>query len=225
MDTGLGDVANPSMRDSILDALTTYGDLCKHALHPYSCGFKQDPSNANLLSKKIRAPDGTVKTVQIKLIDATLDAHAEADFLASFSDDAVFYLGHSRSGGGPDFNPPRLLANGDRDYAWYRRNQPGFRAIETTLANSKDHPKLLALLSCDSGKHFSERLHQLAPETALIVSQAEVEFLEQEHSLIGAIDGLLGAKCHDDFVKDLQFVDLSSGKDPAGILQLIGFFE
>jgi hypothetical protein len=236
MDTGWGDAANGSMRRSITDTLTVDGDVCRDSLHPHACGFNS--GNPNLLTKKIRGPDGAVKTIQIRFVDAINEAasenssqtqvtsDAETEFLTSLNhDDVLFYLGHSRDGGGPDFNPPKLLANGDRNYAWYKRNQPGFKAIEDALAKSKEHTKLLALLSCDSGMHFAERIKELAPETALIVSEAEVEFIEQEHSLIGAIDGLLGMKCRDDFMKDLQFVDVTSGKNPAGILQLIGFFE
>jgi hypothetical protein len=237
MDTGWGsDTANGSMRSSITDTFTADGEVCRDSLHPHACGFKQDPSNPNLLVKKMRGPDGAIKTIQIRYVDAVLEATsgseekvnagAEAEFLTSLThDDVVFYLGHSRDGGGPDFNPPRLLASGDRDYAWYKRHQPGFGAIKTALASSKEHTKLLALLSCDSGKHFSEELQELAPDTALIVSEAEVEFIEQEHSLLGGVDGLLGTKCREDFMKDLQFVDVTSGKNPAGILQLIGFFD
>lgn len=235
MDTGWGsDTANNSMRSTLVEKFTSYNDLCRQSSQPYACDFRQAPGNPSLFVKKIRGPDGKQKTVQIQFVDAISSSgsqvqasdQAEEEFLSSLSQsDAVFYLGHSRAGGGPDFNPPRLLPNGDRDYAWYKRHEPGFHAVELALSQSTEHTKLLGLLSCDSGGHFSEELHHLAPETALIVSEAEVEFEEQQNSLIGAIDGLLGMKCHDDFVKNLQFVDLSSGKNPNGILQLVGFFQ
>jgi hypothetical protein len=231
MDTAHGDTANGSVEESIVSDITFDAELCKQATHRYACGFHRDPGNPRSFIKKVRAPDGSVKTLRLNIISAITEgkpqaqasADAERDFLSSLNtDEVVIYIGHSRDGGGPDFNPPRLLANGEHDYAWYRAHRPGFLAIEHELTHSKNHPQLLALLSCSTGQHFAKSLKVVAPDMGMIVSETEEEFLEQVQSLNGTLDGLIGMKCHDSFMKDIQSVDLSSNETTR--LDLIGFF-
>jgi hypothetical protein len=130
------------------------------------CGFKAEPQNADRLSKAladgrefvIRVHDG-VKGVRDDLNrndpgQERLTGQMNEKFKKALREsEAVFYIGHSRDGGGPDFGPPKLLANGHTDYEWYRKNRPGLRMIEESM--SKGHPEFYGSFSCDSLNHFS----------------------------------------------------------------------
>lgn len=84
-------------------------------------------------------------------------ARVRAEFLRSFADtDALFYVGHSRFGAGPDFAPPRLRPSGAVDAAFYR-SQRGASAREvSTAAVSSRRWSSFEVISCDSEEHFRE---------------------------------------------------------------------
>jgi hypothetical protein len=135
------------------------------------CGFKADPKDANHLGKTF--PDGRKISVNVHSSaigdrdDLNRNNPAQASRTALMNEkfkkslqntEAVFYLGHSRDGGGPDFGPPRLTANGHTDYAWYRKNKPGLKMIEENMSNGK--PEFYGSFSCDSMKHFAEPIRK-----------------------------------------------------------------
>jgi hypothetical protein len=138
---------------------------------PEPCGFKADPKNADRLSKTL--PDGKKVVVNVHnsahgIRDDLNRNHPDQQKItnrmnekfkkALRENEAVFYIGHSRDGGGPDFGPPRLLANGHTDYAWYRKNRPGLKMIQESM--SKSHPELYGSFSCDSLNHFSNPIRK-----------------------------------------------------------------
>ena len=130
------------------------------------CGFKADPKNADRLNKTMA--DG--RKVQVSLHTSAVSnrddlnrknpdqakrtAKMNEKFKSALqNNESVFYIGHSRDGGGPDFGPPRILSNGHTDYAWYRKNRPGLKMIKENMR--KSHPELYGSFSCDSLNHFA----------------------------------------------------------------------
>lgn len=96
-------------------------------------------------------------------------AAAESAFHRALGDsDLVIYVGHSRLGGGPDFNPPRLGADGDVNYPVYQRERRGIRALTQALRRANGKNGALAVLSCDSADLFSRELQAASPSRSLL---------------------------------------------------------
>lgn len=154
-----------------------------------ACEFERDKSDLNFLMKRIKTSTGEPQVIRLQITasaagpddddnrnnpyQSKLSAMSRRNFLEGLrSAEAVFYVGHSRDGGGPDFSPPRLLKNKHVDYVWYRKNQPGLRIL---LKNLRIHKKIkrspfkLGLLSCASTQHFEKRI-QSATEKAQMVT-------------------------------------------------------
>ena len=84
-------------------------------------------------------------------------AYAQKAFVEMIQDgDVVFYFGHSRKGGGPDFSPPMLTKDGKVDYGIYQKKKAGIGLLKQTLSGSK--VDLLGLYACDSEKNFASEL-------------------------------------------------------------------
>jgi hypothetical protein len=139
------------------------------------CGFRADPANADLIKKT--KPDGNEVIVQIhssalsdrddlnrKNPDQKKKTEAmNARFKSALkSNEAVFYIGHSRAGGGPDFGPPQTLPDGHTDYDWYQKHRPGLKMIEESM--SPGQPDFYGSFSCDSLKHFTTPIRKVNPD-------------------------------------------------------------
>jgi hypothetical protein len=139
------------------------------------CGFRADPKNANLLGKSLAGG----KKIAVKIHSSALSdrddlnrknpkqaehtkAMNEKFKKALSSSETVFYMGHSRDGGGPDFGPPVLDAKGHTDYAWYRKHKPGLKMIQENMR--KGQPELYGSFSCDSLKHFAAPVRKVNPD-------------------------------------------------------------
>jgi len=120
--------------------------------------------------------------------------------------DAVFYEGHSRDGGGPDFFPPNMNQKGRIDYSWYKTNQPGLKLMTTSLQRAKSAPLLLGLFSCASDAHFTETLSQILEQnpyetshkTSLILSSRLIDASSARGSLFRSLESLLNFECVND---------------------------
>lgn len=78
---------------------------------------------------------------------------AREDFFASLErGERTVYIGHARYGGGPDFSPPRLRANGHTDVGFYQSNRASLRELEQRLPGSAS--PFLGIFACDSDAHF-----------------------------------------------------------------------
>jgi hypothetical protein len=187
----------------------------------FACGFHRDGDDADLLSKEIIGPDGNPRTVNIRITNSSVgpddnenrenlfqrwqSRHSQKNFLQGLrSADVVFYNGHSRDGGGPDFSPPRLRSNDHVDYAWYIRNKPGVQNMIEALRESDEAPKALGLFSCVSDKHFARQIWQIAPATALITSRKLLYYADAIASSLGALNAILGMWCEPAFEKSIQ---------------------
>jgi hypothetical protein len=119
--------------------------------------------------------------------------------------DAIFYLGHSRNGGGPDFKPPILMSGQNKvNYeGYYKPQRPGYKMMMSALSVLRK-PSIIGLMSCDPRDHFVESLRNAAPQTGVISSTAVVTIDEVYTALIGGVDALLRGQCQKTFYKSLR---------------------
>jgi len=111
--------------------------------------------------------------------------------------DVVFYVGHSRNGGGPDFYPPHLTTAGLVEYPWYEKNAPGVPFLVQAL-NTRVQGKLqmLGLMSCSSQSHFLSAIKTAAGSKVGIISSLNlVGDNQMSGSTLGAIHGILQFSC------------------------------
>jgi hypothetical protein len=113
--------------------------------------------------------------------------------------DIVIYNGHSRDGGGPDFNPPKTIPGGHVNYDWYQAHTPGLNMVLDGLVPGSGHPKVLGLFSCVSGKHFSQRVIEREPSMGLVTSEELLYYSDALANSVGAINALLGFWCKEPF--------------------------
>ncbi len=165
----------------ILQKLTTN---CSASSSNQACGFERDLSDANLLTRKVK---NQVFRIRITASSAGADdldnrKNAYQKYLTQISENnfiyglrttpVVFYVGHSRDGGGPDFSPPRLLVkNNHVDYNYYRKHQPGFKKLLESLSQKQKAQDLsLGLFSCDSTKHFEEKIRRHSTSVKILTT-------------------------------------------------------
>ena len=168
------------------------------ALGRFACGFKQDPDDADLMTKtvSIMGPDGDLRTrvVRLNIHDSSVTDNeltnrttqgeqqdAKTAEAQKFFDDGlkqsdiVFYVGHARDGGGPDFAPP-VVNNIHRPHrlSLVSRASPRNRFDEQRSARcGARSPKVLGIFACYAQTHFLDWLRALAPKTGLILSGQE----------------------------------------------------
>lgn len=122
--------------------------------------------------------------------------------------DWVFYMGHARNGGGPDFNPPRLTSAGKPDYyGYYRKAFPGLTRMMSELKASSNKDVLMGIFACDSKLHFHRRLSAQNKNQRMILTlggEGMLHYLDTLMVSLGYIEGLLRGSCGsqlDDFAR------------------------
>ncbi|HSI63537.1 MAG TPA: hypothetical protein VLE43_10470 [Candidatus Saccharimonadia bacterium] len=122
-------------------------------------------------------------------MDFTKKACAEAE--------VMIYVGHSRSGGGPDTYPPetRPAAGGvsTTDFSYYKRNRPGMQALGPYLRKRESTPKLVSWTGCLSDEHFrqwfGECFAKKSHETGVILSTRLTSYTPWENAVQGYDEG------------------------------------
>jgi hypothetical protein len=123
--------------------------------------------------------------------------------------DMVFYEGHSRDGGGPDFAPPRQNRAGTVDYSWYHANKPGLKYLLSNLDTAQKKPMTVGLFSCASRTHFLKKLKQHSPNSKLILSTKVVEAGKTKLGLLKTLESVLNFECDGDLkarIRESSFV-------------------
>lgn len=185
------------------------------------CGFKRSEDDADVLEKSVKGPSGARHTVRLRIVASAYSASdrinrafvkeqeeksasAKQVFLSGVEEaDALFYIGHARDGGGPDFSPARLK-DGAIDYPYYRRNKPGIEELTSRLALASKTPKIMGFFACNS-ERWHDRLKRMAPNSGLVLSQTDD--LAQEVALaqtLGALDSILWKRCENSFDEALN---------------------
>lgn len=125
--------------------------------------------------------------------------NTHAQFLAALkSYDSVIYLGHARSGGGPDFYPPRLLSNSHVDYGHYKKNRPGISSMLQSLQGNYG-PDVIGVLACKSTGLFSSSIRKYSPNSAVITADNLFDFSDLMPSGLNLIEAIVSQRCNENF--------------------------
>jgi hypothetical protein len=179
-------------------------------------GFKRDPENELLFHYELKMPDGKSKIIRLKVIASSAgpdddenrkDPHqkwmseqGEGLFLSGLREaDLVFYYGHSRDGGGPDFTPPKLRTGNHTDYDWYVRNKPGLKKMISALKRSSKPTSIIGLFSCVSDRLFNDEIRKASPHTAILGSHALLYYSDAIDGMMESLSDLLEQKCQQEF--------------------------
>lgn len=191
------------------------------------CGFKRDRQNSLLLVKNINIHGQNTQVLismhhasitellAINLYDKRKQQMENTSFMDDFftdslkNADAVFYLGHSRNGGGPDFAPPVFVPGKNKvDYkGYYQVRKPGLNKMLRALNGSTPKTPVIGLMSCASREHFLQMLRKIAPNSGVISSR---DVLTVDHvftATIGAIDALLRGQCQKSFYQSIRMTE------------------
>ncbi|MBY0384359.1 hypothetical protein K2X05_04300 [bacterium] len=214
---GHGDVLDPDAFDAFSNALmrscSTGGFSSKN--QAFACGFKKGSGGftktiknrftgkntqvfVKLASSAYTSNDQQNKTTYAdKQQQKSQNAHAQ--FLNALkSYDAVLYLGHARSGGGPDFYPPRLLKSGHVDYGYYKANKPGLKSMLQSLKSGAG-PDLIGLLACKSTGLFSSAVQKQSSHSALITANSLFDFDDLVPTGFTVLEALISQRCNENF--------------------------
>lgn len=188
------------------------------------CGFRNDPQNPYRFYRDvvIHGRRYTAK-VEIQFSSATeflnlnlgdyrdqqkqRTQYAENFFARALSEaDAVFYFGHSRNGGGPDFAPPVFISGRNKvNYdGYYEVQRPGLKRMLAALNSSGKQTQVLGLMSCASRDHFLRKVRASAPKTGVITSMDVLNVDEVYTAMIGGVDALLRGQCQHSFYTSLR---------------------
>lgn len=184
----------------------------------YACGFRRSPDNTNRYVKYVKDLNGKYIPA---IVDFTVPLLSNSDkynrskpveqkqrseaAAKTFFDairrgeDVVIYAGHSRDGGGPDFNPSVLTSNKlETDYDWYHKNKPGLKALKAALRDSTNRgtpPNLFASFSCLSRDHFYKTLKAASPNTGYMLSSSLTNEPWDHMATMTLIDSVLAMRC------------------------------
>lgn len=130
-----------------------------------------------------------------------LTATSESNYFEGFKTaDAVFYNGHSRDGGGPDFEPP-VLRSSDRkvDYdGHYRVRREGITRLLEALQTPAHSQQIMGLFSCYAQRHFYRDLTRQNPGQKMILSSDTIDYLDTLLASMGYLEGLMHGYCGQD---------------------------
>jgi hypothetical protein len=155
----------------------------------------------------------SANTGQYSFAQQTRSAASQAQFRDALQNaDVVFYFGHSRNGGGPDFNPP-IFINGTNKVnygGYYKPNRPGLKKMLSALQGGSRQPWILGLMSCDSRDHFLSSIRSVAPRTGLISSLNVLQVDGVYTAMIGAADAVLRGQCQSGFMESIRRTDFNA---------------
>lgn len=200
-------------RAAMLETLTKPCPVDKKYVQ--TCGFKRSDDDADLITKTIMGIDQKPKKIEIRITSPAysmddnenrssdkqkiLTAQTNKKFQnALINSDVVFYAGHSRKKGGPDFGPAeRHLEEGEYhvNYDWYAQHRPGMKMMTEALAKRDPNKSLIyGMFSCDSKNGFSDDL-KFSKNTGTILSNRVSENKESEKAIMTSLNSLFNFSC------------------------------
>lgn len=193
----------------------------------FACGFKK--SGRYYTKHILDRWSGRRKTVKVELIAPSVSVvnadnvgpllrnqtasslDAENRYLSAFvTSDVVLYLGHARSGGGPDFSPPILNNNGSVNYSHYKKNRLGFRKLLGAVAQGQT--PVVGLLACKSTGLFSREVKRQSPGSLIISADDLFDYNDILPTAYGIVEAVVGQRCGTTF-EDIVRVVPSSAND------------
>jgi len=213
------------------------------------CGFQEQPDDPDLYVKVQEPHARHPGTVRLRITHASAapeyarnveggDQHAlqsqltqrsESNFLGGLVQaDAVFYVGHARGGGGPDFAPPILRPDRHVNYdGYYRRVKPGMKKVGYFLQNTETPAKVISLLSCKATGLFVDqfRLETMAPGSMFVSAPNLTGFKAILLTTTAVFDSLLNGRCLTEIRSMLDRVEMFAevGGNPLPLSELIVF--
>lgn len=186
------------------------------------CGFQKSTQEAGLYTKTVSIR-GRTYPVELRMRQPSLTESYDTNMQRSAEQtaksaetrnfyiqalqnaDMAIYFGHSRNGGGPDFNPPILLGNGHPDYnGYYLPKQIGAKMVTSALAQSGHQTPIMSLMSCDSQEHFFNKINAVAPSTGVISTTRIVIFEHLFAATLSEVDSLLRGQCQKSFYQAIR---------------------
>lgn len=207
------------------------------------CGFRQIADTQELFRRRLPTVDGRgLRTVEIRLIGASLSEsnarntngllrstqtlscqNAEAEFFNEVKNgaDTVIYFGHARNGGGPDFCPAVVTADGQHvNYSHYRSVRRGITNLTKAIREARTAGKrssLIALMACGTQIHFKRRLLAAAPDQGLILTARTITFDHVWHDTLSVLSASLQQSCKAP-LEELLLEGFSHGIQGASVL-------
>ena len=210
---GPGDVLDIDAKNALRSLLKS---PCPSAKKIFACGFR---GNGDTLQKKIK--DRWSKTrlkVTVTLLSPSVtgvDAinvsskasqqekksqQAKQQFLQALTNkDAVLYLGHARSGGGPDFYPPVLKSNGKVDYSYYKSKKEGIRSMLGALEQTSTPASVIGVLACNSTGLFSASIKKRAPNSILVTAADLFDYNDILPTGYAMLEAIVSQRCASEF--------------------------
>lgn len=195
-----------------------------------ACGFQRHAVDQTLLTKTVQYR-GQATRVNVRITNSaatpilstnTAEGQkrqelatwiAEENFFGTLgTSDLTIYTGHARGGGGPDFTPPVLKADGTADYnGYYRVRKPGLKRLVSTLKSSSSTPSLMAVIACKSDELFRAPVQAAAPNMGWIATSGLIYFEDGFMATYLVLDGFLRQECGETFKKTLSGLKTTNG--------------
>ncbi len=113
--------------------------------------------------------------------------------------DATIYMGHARSGGGPDFLPPELYNNGHVNYSHYKSAQAGIRSMLAALGGAAEPSSVVGVLACKSTGLFANRIRSEAPGSLLVTADDLFDYNDILPTGYAMLEALISQRCSNEF--------------------------
>lgn len=227
---------SPSLDIAVFDALRAALTERCYTRGLRSCGFKEsgDPKSGRVELRKYQKIQGKEVLVRLTLTQASasesyqknkttlaerqkmLTLQSEENYFGGLKEaDVVLYNGHSRDGGGPDFNPPVLNSKDKTNYSgYYHVKQPGFKRLLASLKENPNKNVVVGLFSCYSRRHFYNDMVRLNPNQKMVLSSDTIDYMDTLLGSLGYLEGLLRGTCG----KELSDTAKKTEKVRAGFL-------
>lgn len=182
-----------------------------------SCGFQMTGTAPYILTRKMTGPDGFIKTVKLTVDSPSLSTDNTANMSSSLQkkkseavkqmyfkglreSEVTLYLGHSRDGGGPDFDPPKLR-HGHVDYDWYQEHPRDKKEMLKVLSEDHNKARILGFFSCSSIRWFAKGINLEAPASGFIGTD-ETYWTSAFDQVYPFIEKIFSYQCLDQLVVD-----------------------
>lgn len=210
---GNGNVLDLDAKQALKSLLVS---SCTHGRKSVACGFR---GNGDRLRKTIRDRwTGQRLQVNIQLASPAVTGvnrlnigqysrqqqrssqRTQNIFLNALqAQDVTIYMGHARSGGGPDFSPPILKSNGHVNYPLYRKQQKGIGSMIAALRQAREPSSVIGVLACKSTGLFASRIRRASPSSILITADELFDYKDILPTGYGIIEAVVGQRCAGEF--------------------------
>jgi hypothetical protein len=213
---------SPSLDIAVFDVIREFLKTPCEPQNPQKlCGFAEqgDPNNGLvILTKQITLLEQLV-TVRISLSHASasenfianktilnerqkyLTQQSEQNYFGALGSaaDVVIYNGHSRNGGGPDFNPPLLKDDLHVNYdGYYQVKKTGINRVLEMIKNGKNKDQVIGFFSCYSQRWFFDSIMKANPKQRVIFSADTIDYLDSLQASLGYVEGFMQGYCGQD---------------------------